>query len=365
MGQMLRKWGRDLKVLLLGEYSGLHNCLKDGLRHLGVVADVATDGDGFKRFSSDLNFASPLSSGSMLGRIYKNIKPFRLASLFGNYDLVQFINPVILTPRFGINSAFVDRVLNFAKRSYLLAAGDDCYYHDSVHRLKYNPVDESVRIDQSGKTIWSRANVRRANERLAQRVERIIPVAYDYWIGYSTNPKCTTVVPMPINIQKYQYKANHVGGKIVFYHGITRPGFKGTRFIKAAFDRMERKYGRLAEFVIAGRVPICEYIAQIERSNVIVDQALSYSYGMNALISMAMGKIVMSGAEEEILPFYKNGPCPIVNIRPDVDQICEQIEWIIANRERIPALGRSAREYVEINHAHVTVAETFVKIWTS
>jgi hypothetical protein len=354
-----------LKVLLLGEYSGLHNCLKDGLKYHHVDADVASDGDGFKQFPTDLNFVSPFSATSLAGRIYKNLKPFSMLSKFRDYDLVQFINPMILSPRFGVNSTFVDRVLDNSRKSYLLAAGDDYYYHSIVHSLRYNPVDDCLLIDQAGETPWTRPDMKATNEKLAARVTRIIPMAYEYWLGYSNNPKCNTVIPMPININKYKYKANTVNHKLVFCHGIYRAGFKGSRFIKAAFEQMRPRYGHCAEFIIRDRVPIGEYVGLIEQANVIVDQALSYSYAMNALISMAMGKVVMSGAEEEVLPFYEHGPCPVVNIQPDVRQICEKIEWLIENRQRIPELGETSRSYVEANHSHLLVADKFLNAWTS
>ena len=352
-----------LKVLLLGEYSGLHNCLKDGLKHHQVDAHVASDGDAWKRFPSDLDFASPFSSSSAAGKVFKNLKPFTLLSQFREYDLVQFIGPMILSPRLGINANFVDRVLAHARKSYLLAAGDDCFYHRIVHSLRYNPVDDAQRIDQAGETPWMRADLQATNDKLVQRAERIIPMAYDYWLGYAAHPKCHTVVPMPINTNKYHYKENRVGSKLVFYHGITRPGFKGSRFIQAAFEQMRQRYGDLAEFIVADRLPVAEYVGLVAAANVIVDQALSYSYGMNALISMAMGKVVMSGAETEILPFYEHGPCPVINIQPDVAQICERIEWLIENRANVPAMGEASRRYVEENHSNLLVAQKFLDIW--
>jgi hypothetical protein len=73
----------------------------------------------------------------------------------------------------------------------------------------------------------------------------------------------------------------------------------------------------------------------------------------------------MSGAETEILPFYEHGPCPVINIQPNVPQICEKIEWLIENRRRIEELGEASRAYVEANHSHVLVAEKFLNVWNS
>jgi hypothetical protein len=131
-----------------------------------------------------------------------------------------------------------------------------------------------------------------------------------------------------------------------------------------AFDRMRARHGDVAEFIVADRLPIAEYLEVIERTNVIVDQALSYTYGMNAVISMAMGKVVMSGSEPEILSIY-GGNCPVINITPDVDAICGRIESILARRDELPALGQASRQFVEREHAHVRVAEKFLGAWTS
>jgi hypothetical protein len=36
-----------MRILLLGEFSGLHSALRDGLRELGHEAFVASHGDGY------------------------------------------------------------------------------------------------------------------------------------------------------------------------------------------------------------------------------------------------------------------------------------------------------------------------------
>ena len=80
---------------------------------------------------------------------------------------------------------------------------------------------------------------------------------------------------------------------------------------------------------------------------------------------MAMGKIVMSGAEDEILPTYGESEHPVINIRPDPDQICAQIEHLIMNRDKIPAMGEASRRFVEKTHSHILVAKQFMDAWDS
>jgi len=354
-----------LKVLLLGEYSGLHNCLKDGLNKLGINAKIASDGDSWKNFPSDFDFVHPLSATSLMGRVFKNLKPFFFLPEIKNFDLVQFINPMILSPRFGINSIFVEAVIQKAKKTILLAAGDDARYYDSLDLLRYNPIDDYKKIDLNGSvTPWDNENLILSNKLIAEKAHKIIPMAYEYWLGYSNYKNCSHTIPMPINIEKYSYKKNMISGKIKFIHGLNRPGFKGSRFIMEAFEKMNKIFSKNAEFVIADRVSINEYTKLIDNANVVVDQALSYSFGMNALISMAKGKVVMSGSEPEILPIYSTNECPVINILPDVNDICQKIEYIICNKDTIKQLGLQSREFVTKHHSHIIIAEKFIEAWT-
>ena len=49
-----------MKILLLGEYSRLHNSLKEGLQALGHQVTLVGTGDDFKRFPSDIDVSSGL-----------------------------------------------------------------------------------------------------------------------------------------------------------------------------------------------------------------------------------------------------------------------------------------------------------------
>ena len=44
-----------MKILLLGEYSRLHNSLKEGLQILGHHVIIIADGDHFKKFDVDFD----------------------------------------------------------------------------------------------------------------------------------------------------------------------------------------------------------------------------------------------------------------------------------------------------------------------
>jgi len=49
-----------MNILLLGEYSRLHNSLKEGLQDLGHNVVLVSTGDSFKAFPSDIDVSSKL-----------------------------------------------------------------------------------------------------------------------------------------------------------------------------------------------------------------------------------------------------------------------------------------------------------------
>ena len=54
-----------MKILLIGEYSNLHNSLKKGLIDLGHEVTLVSFGDGFKDFSSDIRLSRKKFTNSL------------------------------------------------------------------------------------------------------------------------------------------------------------------------------------------------------------------------------------------------------------------------------------------------------------
>ena len=106
-----------MKILLVGEYSRLHNTLKEGLKSLGYEVDIVGDGDGFKNFPVDFSIRPRFVNNSVinwfrkglykifnfdLATIEKGIRFYLLLNKLKGYDVVQLINekPIKTTPAF-------------------------------------------------------------------------------------------------------------------------------------------------------------------------------------------------------------------------------------------------------------------------
>lgn len=360
-----------MKILLFGEFSGLFTCLKRGLVELGHEVFFVSDGNGYKDYPADFRYDSHRS-----GRYGAFRAPYNFANLYlhrhllKGFDIVHIMDPNLISKHVPLNAPIYRYMIKHNKKVFLCGAGDTAImvdywlntnekYHDYVQGI-INKTQENGR-----KSLYLQPELKRWEDELMNSVAGYIPIWFEYAQPFRHYKTTMPTVRIPIPCCDFEYKPNIVRDKIVFFHGVsTRPEAKGTPFIKEAFARMEKKYGDVAEFVCAGGLPFNEYMKLIERTNVILDDANSYSIAMNGLFSLAKGKIVMGGAEPEgnrELGIEKVNP--VFNLRPDVDQICSQMEYIIEHKERIEQWGLESRQFVENYHDHLMIAKQYEEIF--
>ena len=361
-----------MNILLFGEFSGFMNCLKVGLTSLGHNVFLASDGDGYKNFPSDFRwdrYSSHLSRRFLSKPKYKGLvyltNLWQNRSLLRNYDVVLFISPYIFRNRLKINEAIFDYIINNNKRIYVSGAGMTKitfdYWYNS--KTKYHDYCEGSLLDEPQCPFLINGNMKGWEERLLSRIDGYIPILYEYAEPYRNYPCIKKTIRIPINVNQFNYRPNELNnGKILFYHGISRL-CKGVRFIKPAFEKMQKYYSDQAEFICAERLPFSKYMEVINKANVIVDDANSYSVAMNALFSMLQGKLVMGGAEpianKELGLEYN----PVYNICPDVDQICDVIKEIIEKKDQLQRLGEENRKFVLKYHDHIKIAQQYLDLW--
>ncbi len=131
-----------MKILLIGEYSRLHNSLKEGLQELGHQVIILGFKDGFKDYPVDFPLEKKWDSG-LLKKIkllllvvtgfdissYLTYRQFwKKRNRFTNFDVVQLINE----NSFFCNIHYEKKILNFLfkhnRKVFLLCSGDDYLY---------------------------------------------------------------------------------------------------------------------------------------------------------------------------------------------------------------------------------------------
>jgi len=351
----------DMKILLLGEFSGLHWAIKEGVQELGCEVVLASTGDGWKKIPG----ADLLLGKGMVDNIFQLLKSRRKLQ---QYDVVQFISPVTLSNRLG--APFLKYVLGTIRdanaRSYLISAGASSYFWNVRGELRYHPYEENRIYDYGGanrKFWWEIPSMIEWEREFSNSVDGIIPVAWEYALGYNGLKNLRNTIPIPINLSRYSYSDNCPQGKLKIFHGVSRYGFKGTRHVAAAFKILNEKYPNDVQCVVADKMPYSEYVAVLNESNIVVDQTYSYSSGINGLMAMAMGKVVLGGAEPESYREFGISSSPLINVLPDAQNIVENIEKLLQEKSRVLEIGWNSRQYVEKWHSHIHVAEAYLREW--
>jgi len=353
-----------MKVLLLGEFSALHMNLKEGLLELGHDVVVAAHGDGFKKITSDISFDSTLPF--VFGKIEKKIKPVIFLPKFKNFDVVQLVNPFFLKSDFFPTLSFYKSIIKRNEKFFVLGAGDDAYFwRFGRYSLKYGPFDDFLKFDAHANSFYMESEESfQFNEKLIEHSNGLIPIMFEYEKSYETSKKRLNTIPIPINVQKVEYKENIVGKKLVVFHGLNRYGFKGTRHVEEAFRYLQEKYPNDLELIIDGKMPLNEYLDLMKRSNIVIDQMYAHSLGVNGVYAMSMGKVVMGGAEPESLKSLGVTSSPVINLEPNSKSIIREVELLLKNRSEVQILGLESRLFCEKVHGHIKVAQQYIDTWS-
>lgn len=343
-----------MKVLLLHEMSGVHTELRDGLRRIGVDADIATHGDGWKQYPSDIHLGS-IKYG-IKSHISKAFNQINLIRRLSRYDVIQVISP---NPFYRPLSHILEKLaFSGNQKKIYIAAGSDAIYRKKIRDLNYYPPHDWF----SNKKEFSHL------KNMIKSFDHIIPVCWEYeYCMQKEGFDVEKIMPFPVNLEKNTPKGTNTNGKIKVFHPLNRDNlnfdFKGTLLIQTAFKELNEKYGDIAEFICAGGMSSTEYSTLTDSVDIIVDQAYSYSYGMSATYGLAKGKVVLSGMEPIIRTGNYYEKCPIINILPSVEDIKFKIEKLILNRCEIVRISDASRDFAEKFHCHLKVAEKFAMLY--
>lgn len=352
-----------MKILLLGEYSALHKNLKEGLEEIGHHVVLMAAKDGFKKIPVDIDLDNKLHG--VLGKIEFRLRYFFNIWRINGFDVVQIINAHFFDHKFFPSRFLINSLVKKNKKVFLLAAGDDAFFWQHGRGLlRYNPIDTYVKYDLNTKNHY--LFTKKAldyNDYIASKVSGIIPVMFEYEVGYKGAKNLLPTIPIPINVNSIEYKKNVVVNKLFVFHGLNRPGFKGTFLVQEAFDELKKRYPDRLELLIAGKLPLDDYLEIMQKANVIVDQVFSYSLGVNGVYALAMGKVVLGGAEPESLISLGVVSSPVINIKPSAEDIFLKIENLLQKTNEIEGLGKAGRDFAMDTHNYINIAKQYVSSW--
>ena len=382
-----------MRILLIGEYSRLHNSLKEGLIHHGhEVYIIGIGGDVFKDYPVDVSIDSRLFVSGFprfFARAVNKLFGLNLFSLeralrfllnfnkFKEYDVVQLIheNALRTLPRTSI--FLLKKLLKHNRKLFLLSCSVDSFNmkYAFAGKFKYSvitpllesPSEISVKRSYLHYDSYATKPFQKLHAYVVANCSGIIASDMDYHIPLEQHPKYKGLIPNPVNSDAIVELPFEIEGKVRIFHGINKRMYlqKGNRFFEEALAIIETKYPNLVEVQTVVSVPYSTYINLYNNCHILLDQVYSFDQGFNALEAMAKGKVVFTGAETEFLAHYKlekNKVC--INAVPDVDALVQELEALILNHDTLKQISKNARRFIEEHHNIKKVAKQYLTVWT-
>lgn len=377
-----------MKILLVGEFSRLHNSLKEGLLSLNQKVSIVGSGDDFKEFPVDFSIAPKIiSSFSLLKflnkvffRVFKSdlqllekgIRFYFLLPKLKNYDVVQLINSDAIETYPFASRYLLKKLFSQNKKISLLICGEETPIIEYLLKkeMKYsilNPLFSDPKLEKSyNYTLkYVQPNYRKTFDFITTKTSSIITSDLDYKLPMEAMGFHSQFIPNPINKDKIEYKQLLINDKIIIFLGINESSAvkKGSVFFEKALEIIKKKYLNQIEIIITRSIPYEQYIEAYNKAHILLDQVYSYDQGYNALEAMAKGKVVFTGAEKEFEEQYNLTEKVAINALPDVDYLVTELSFLIENPEEIIAIGNRARTFIEKEHNYLKIAEMYLNVW--
>jgi len=378
-----------MRILLIGEYSRLHNSLKEGLLTLGHEVTLVSDGDDFKNYPNDYSYDAKWSKSKLLfyprralhkffkidiASIERGIRFYFLLPKLKKFEVIQFINEASINTFASFEIYLIQKLLLHNNKLFLLSSGADAvnvqYMLDK--KFKYSiltPYLEEQKASNEYPYILryvSKSHLK-LHDFLYQNSNGVIATDFDYAIPLEGNAKFLGLIPNPINCAKIDFIPMEIKDKVVLFLGINRHNYvkKGIHFFEEALKIIDEKYAAKVEIIITENIPYEKYIQLYNKAHILLDQVYAYDQGYNALEAMAKGKVVFTGAEQAFVDYYQLTDRVAINALPDVHELVKELSFLIENPQEIIKIGKNARAFVEKEHDNVKIAEKYTETWNS
>ena len=378
-----------MKILLLGEYSRLHNSLKEGLVALGHEVTIVGCGDKFKKFPVDYSIYAAVCNDNKIAnflfksirkvfgldfeKIEKAIRFYLLLPKLNDFNHVQLINSDALETYPILSRFLFKKLFKKIKSRSLLICGDETPIVDYwfQNELKYSVLtpyfeDNSLENQFQFPLKYRKENYKKTFKWLKENCQQLITSDLDYGIPMQKMGYSTTFIPNPINTDKSVFQPIENTNKIIIFLGINRLSYlkKGINYFEKALEIIREKYADKVEIIVTENLPYNEYISIYNKAHILLDQVFAYDQGYNALEAMAKGKVVFTGAETEFLNQYQLQEDEVcINALPNETEIAAKLSLLIEHPEKIIAISKNARNFIEKQHDYKTIATKYLACW--
>ena len=377
-----------MKILLIGEYSRLHNSLKEGLQKLGNDVTILGFKDGFKDFPVDFPLEKKWDSGFLKKiklallvltgfdiSVYLTYRQFwKKRKHFQDFDVVQLINENSFFCDYKYEKKILEYIFKHNKKVFLLSAGDDYMYVNYNFAHPENPsiiqpylAGKIADKDFSNVLKFRTKPFEKLHQFIYENIQGVIATDLDYHIPLQNHSKYLGLIPSPMNLDKFPKSELEITDKIVIFHGINRESYfkKGNDFFEKALEIIKEKYNEKVEILTVENVPYKQYINLYNKAHILLDQLYGHDQGSNGLEAMVKGKMVFTNASDVFEKHYNLTEKVAINALPDVAYLVNELSFLIENSTEIKAIGKRARAFIEKEHDYVKIMGKYLEIWSA
>lgn len=378
-----------MRILLVGEYSRLHNSLKEGLIALGHEVVLIGDGDQFKNYPVDeflgiywfekffilkkIRGLLHKLTGADIGKWETACRFMRIKNKLKGFDIVQFINSNALGLPLLVQRKAVSFIKKHNGKLILLICGSETpvieknlqgipnlsiltpYLNGEVQKKQL--IFHFQYITNSYKSYY---------RFFESQIDKILVSDLDYLVPMQGHPKLVGLIPNPVNVDKIDFQPMIPDYPIVIFHGINRASRvkKGNHYFEKALKIISAQYKEKVQVITAESLPYAQYLKAYQKAHIVLDMVYALDQGYNALEAMAQGKVVFTGAGKEFTEKYQLTERVAVHALPHADYLAEELIRLIENPDEIVEIGQRARAFIEKEHHYQQAANLYLKTWS-
>ena len=379
-----------MRILLIGEYSRLHNSLKEGLQKLGHEVTLIGTNDGFKNLPVDYNYSATFFTKSWIRPVVKVIAKLttinlikvehayrfnKFVPILKGYDIVQLINENSIKTHPFLEIKLLKKIFSSNTNVFLMSCGADHisvkYAFDGHFRYSIlTPLKENNSLKKNYQFILRYLNKPyiKLHKFVYQNVRGVIASDLDYHIPLEGHSKYLGMIPNPINIDSIPFFTKENTNPIVIFHGVNASNYikKGNRFFDEALRIVKDKFGDKVEIISTSNLAYNYFLDTLNRCHIYLDQVYAYDQGFAALEAMAKGIVVFTGAEKEWLNYYNLDEDKVaINALPNSQNVADKLEMLIVNPELLKSISTNACNFIEKEHHYVKIAQMYLDTWNA
>lgn len=364
-----------MRILLLGDAGHYHASLAGGLRRLGHEVTLASDGGRWMHTRSDIDISR--RKGKIGGAWLWLKLNTTLASDLKGYDIVQLCSPFFLELRPERLLTIFNRLKADNGRVFLTDLGNSpayvrmCLAPDSP--LKYSEWRNPSIINAAGNPAaqaWLSTQLDTYCSEIYNGVYGVMTALYEYHIAALSHLPAHKVhyTGIPIDLKSLPAPKQASGEKVRILSAFdrSRAEHKGALILHNVAQRIAAAHPDRAELRQVCNLPFAQFLDELARADIVLDQLYSYTPATTALLSMALDAVPVSGGEDDYYSFISEPSLrPVVNAHPtNLSDTAAEIERLILDPSLLKEKKNQGREFIELYHSADALALQYLDIWT-